>query len=141
MLLSGTTVATIVGVPGGAMLGMLLGWRATFWAIALLCLPAAFGITKGIPSHAEMTAVGTPAGPSFRTELAQIARPRLILVMLLGALVNAATFATFTFLAPIVTDTAGLGKPWISLVLVLFGVGPSSASLSRDGSRISVPES
>ncbi|MEV0158212.1 hypothetical protein AB0H57_31600 [Micromonospora sp. NPDC050686] len=49
--------------------------------------------------------------------------PRLLLVMLLGALVHAATFATFTFLAPIATDTAGLGELWVSVVLVLFGVG------------------
>ncbi len=47
----------------------------------------------------------------------------MILVMLLGALVNAATFAGFTFLAPVVTDTAGLDKLWISVVLVLFGAG------------------
>jgi DHA1 family chloramphenicol resistance protein-like MFS transporter len=44
-------------------------------------------------------------------------------VMLLGALVNAATFASFTFLAPVVTDTAGLDELWISVVLVLFGAG------------------
>ena len=43
--------------------------------------------------------------------------------MLLGALVNAGTFATFTFLAPIVTNTAGLGELWISVALVLFGFG------------------
>ena len=43
--------------------------------------------------------------------------------MLLGALVNAATFASFTFLAPIVTGTAGLGELWVSVALVLFGVG------------------
>ena len=62
-------------------------------------------------------------GPALRAELAQLTRPRLILVMLLGALVNAATFASFTFLAPVVTDTAGLGELWISVVLVLFGAG------------------
>lgn len=39
LLLSGTTVATIAGVPGGSVLGTVLGWRATFWAVALLCLP------------------------------------------------------------------------------------------------------
>ncbi len=43
--------------------------------------------------------------------------------MLLGALVNAATFGSFTFLAPVVTDTAGLGELWISVALVLFGIG------------------
>ncbi|MEU5950231.1 Cmx/CmrA family chloramphenicol efflux MFS transporter [Micromonospora sp. NPDC047465] len=123
VLLSGTTVATIAGVPGGALLGTLLSWRSTFWAIALLCLPAALGVVKGIPARAGRTPQGTSAGSSLRHEIAQLAMPRLLLVMLLGALVNAATFATFTFLAPIVTDTAGLGELWVSVVLVLFGVG------------------
>ncbi|GAA4966609.1 hypothetical protein GCM10023238_37990 [Streptomyces heliomycini] len=59
----------------------------------------------------------------MRAELAQLARPRLLLVMLLGALVNAATFASLTFLAPVVTDSAGLGELWISVALVLFGIG------------------
>ncbi|MFE9312244.1 Cmx/CmrA family chloramphenicol efflux MFS transporter [Streptomyces sp. NPDC006706] len=121
VLLSGTTGATIAGVPGGSVLGTLLGWRAAFWAVAALCLPAALGILKGIPAgRAKEEAAG---GPALRAELAQLARPRLILVMLLGALVNAATFAGFTFLAPVVTDTAGLSELWISVVLVLFGAG------------------
>ncbi|MCF0095026.1 Cmx/CmrA family chloramphenicol efflux MFS transporter [Micromonospora sp. MH99] len=123
VLLSGTTVATIAGVPGGAVLGTLLSWRATFWAIALLCVPAAFGVVKGIPTRAGRTPQGAPAGSSLRNEIAQLAMPRLLLVMLLGALVNAATFATFTFLAPIVTDTAGLRDLWVPVALVLFGVG------------------
>jgi DHA1 family chloramphenicol resistance protein-like MFS transporter len=123
VLLSGTTAATIAGVPGGAVLGTLLSWRATFWTIALLCLPAAFGVVKGIAARAGTTPQGTLAGLSLRDEIAQLALARLVLVMLLGALVNAATFATFTFLAPIVTGTAGLGELWVSVVLVLFGVG------------------
>ncbi|MEV4670940.1 Cmx/CmrA family chloramphenicol efflux MFS transporter [Actinomadura sp. NPDC049382] len=121
VLLSGTTAATIAGVPGGAVLGTLLGWRATFWAVAVLCLPAAIGVLRGLPPQ-----TGRPDeadGPALRVELAQLRRPRLILVMLLGALVNAATFGTFTFLAPIVTGTAGLAPIWVSAVLVLFGLG------------------
>ncbi|MFE4424548.1 Cmx/CmrA family chloramphenicol efflux MFS transporter [Streptomyces sp. NPDC056817] len=121
VLLSGTTVATIAGVPGGSVLGTLLGWRATFWAVAALCLPAALGILEGIPAgRAKEEATGRLA---LRAELAQLTRPRLILVMLLGALVNAATFAGFTFLAPVVTDAAGLGELWIPVVLMLFGAG------------------
>ncbi|WP_181764489.1 Cmx/CmrA family chloramphenicol efflux MFS transporter [Streptomyces albidus (ex Kaewkla and Franco 2022)] len=121
VLLSGTTVATIAGVPAGSVLGTLFGWRATFWAVAALCLPAALGILKGLPARSEkQEAMG---GPALRAELAQLRSPRLILVMLLGALVNAATFGSFTFLAPVVTDVAGLGELWISVALVLFGVG------------------
>ncbi|MDH6624838.1 DHA1 family chloramphenicol resistance protein-like MFS transporter [Streptomyces sp. LBL] len=121
VLLSGTTVATIAGVPGGAVLGALLGWRATFWAVAALCLPAAIGILAGIPGRREQKE--TADRLALRSELALLKSPRLLVVMLLGALVNAATFAGFTFLAPVVTDTAGLGELWISVVLVLFGVG------------------
>ncbi|MFI8307453.1 Cmx/CmrA family chloramphenicol efflux MFS transporter [Streptomyces sp. NPDC085927] len=121
VLLSGTTLATIAGVPGGAVLGTLLDWRATFWAVAVLCLPAALGILRGVPAQAvKREATG---GPHLRSELAQLRRPRLLLVMLLGALVNAATFGAFTFLAPVVTDTAGLDTLWISVALALFGAG------------------
>ncbi|HEX2130747.1 MAG TPA: Cmx/CmrA family chloramphenicol efflux MFS transporter [Actinophytocola sp.] len=117
VLLAGTTVATVVGVPGGALLGTLLDWRATFWAVALLCLPSALGVLRGVP-------VGTSgARPELRGELAVLRRPRLVLVLLLGALVNAATFSGFTFLAPIVTGVTGLGPLWIPVVLVLFGLG------------------
>lgn len=122
VLLSGTTVATIAGVPAGAALGTLLDWRATFWAIALLCLPAALGVVTGIPAPTEPARAGAPR-VSLRSELHQLSTPRLMLVMLLCALVNAATFGTLTYLAPIVTDTAGLSELWVSIVLVLFGFG------------------
>ncbi|GGW46514.1 Cmx/CmrA family chloramphenicol efflux MFS transporter [Streptomyces griseoloalbus] len=121
VLLSGTTVATIAGVPAGSVLGTLLGWRATFWAVAALCLPAALGVLLGMP--ARRATDGTGARPALRAELAQLTSGRLVLVMLLGALVNAATFAGFTFLAPVVTDTAGLDELWIPVALVLFGAG------------------
>ncbi len=123
VLLSGTTVAIIAGVPGGAALGTVLDWRATFWAIALLCLPAALGVMQGIPARTNTSEQEHATSPALRTELAELAQPRLILVMVLAALVNAATFGTFTFLAPIVTDTAGLAELWVSVVLVLFGLG------------------
>ncbi|MEV4093409.1 Cmx/CmrA family chloramphenicol efflux MFS transporter [Streptosporangium saharense] len=120
VLLGGITIATVAGVPGGALLGTLLGWRATFWVIAALCVPSALGVVLGVPSG---TARQDGPGPDLRRELAELRRPRLVLVLLLGALVNAATFGTFTFLAPIVTGVAGLGPLWVPVVLVLFGLG------------------
>lgn len=123
ILLAGTTVATVAGVPAGVLLGTALGWQSTFWAIALLCVPAAIGIAKGFAVEA-VDSSGEKAPPlSLRREVAQLASPRLVLTMLLAALVNAGTFATLTFLAPIVTSTAGLSPWWVSVALVLFGVG------------------
>ncbi|WP_166906363.1 Cmx/CmrA family chloramphenicol efflux MFS transporter [Mycobacterium sp. DL440] len=123
VLLGGTTVATIAGVPGGAVLGALLGWRSAFWAVALLCLPAALGILHGISGRSEEDSGSASEGPALRDELTQLKSPRLVLALLLAALVNAGTFATFTFLAPIVTDIAGLQELWVPVALVLFGFG------------------
>lgn len=120
VLLSGTTLATVLGVPGGALLGTVFGWRATFWAIALLCAPAAFGIAVGVRDRS-----GPADGitPSLSAELALLRSRPLIAVMLLGALVNGATFAAFTFLAPVITDVAGLAPMWVTVALMVFGVG------------------
>lgn len=122
VLLSGTTIATVAGVPAGALFGEALGWRSTFWAIAVLCLPAVVGVVRGIP-RASVHAGPDAATPTLRHELRELTSPRLLLAMLLGALVNGGTFAAFTFLAPIVTETAGLDAGWVSVALVLFGVG------------------
>jgi DHA1 family chloramphenicol resistance protein-like MFS transporter len=119
VLLGGTTIATIAGVPGGALLGAFLGWRAAFWAVALLCLPAALGVIRGLPAAAP----AGEHGPLLRSELRELRRPRLVFVMGLGALVNAATFGAFTYIGLVVTGTARLGTAWVAVVLVLFGLG------------------
>lgn len=119
VLLSGTTLATVAGVPGGAVVGTLLGWRATFWTVALLCVPTAIALL----GRDRLRRPAATAAPGLRDELARLARPRLAVVMLLGALVNAATFATFTYLGPIVTGAAGLAGLWVAVTLVLFGLG------------------
>lgn len=125
VLLTGTTIATVAGVPAGAVLGTALGWRATFWAVALLCVPAAVGIVAGLRLRAEPP--GGPArGPSLISELARLRAPAVLVTMLLGALVNGGTFAAFTFLAPVVTGTAGLDERWVPISLVLFGVGSAA---------------
>lgn len=120
VLLSGTTVAMVAGVPAGALLGAAWGWESTFWAVAVLCLPAALGIARGLPARAALPSVDAP---SLRTELAQLVSPPLGLTMVSAALVNTGTFATLTFLAPLVTDVAGLSRWWVPVALVLFGVG------------------
>ncbi|MFE5795188.1 Cmx/CmrA family chloramphenicol efflux MFS transporter [Streptomyces sp. NPDC056503] len=116
VLLGGTTVATVVGVPGGALLGAVAGWRAAFWAVAVLCVPAALGILRGVPG-------GRAERVPLRAEFRVLRAPGLVRVMVLAALVNAATFGALTFLAPVVTGPAGLSGPWVPVALVLFGAG------------------
>lgn len=118
VLLAGTTIACVAGVPGGALLGALWGWRSAFWAVSLLCVPALVGVLTSVP---EERSGAVP--PSARRELRALRRPRLLGTLLLGALVNGATFCSFTFLAPVLIDVAGIDAAWIPAMLALFGGG------------------
>jgi MFS transporter, DHA1 family, chloramphenicol resistance protein len=117
VLLGGTTIACVAGVPGGALLGQVWGWRSAFWAVALVSVPAVVGILRSVPAGPG------PAAPPARLELRALRRPRLLVTLLLGALVNGATFCALTYLAPLVTAVARLEAGWVPVVLALFGAG------------------
>ena len=120
VILGGTTVALIAGVPAGALVGEALGWRTALWILAGLCVPALIGVLGAAPASAS---AAMPTAPRLRAELAVLRRGSLQRYILLAALANGATFCTFTFLAPIVTDSAGMSRAAVPGVLALFGVG------------------
>ncbi|NLU70066.1 Cmx/CmrA family chloramphenicol efflux MFS transporter [Streptomyces sp. HNM0574] len=122
VLLGGTTVACVAGVPGGALLGELWGWRAAFWAVALVSAPVLLAILRSVPEDREDEEKHRPRA---LTELRALRSGRLLVLLLLGALVNGATFCAFTYLAPFVTDVAGIGSSWVPGFLALFGIGSS----------------
>ncbi|MEV4284493.1 Cmx/CmrA family chloramphenicol efflux MFS transporter [Nonomuraea bangladeshensis] len=127
VLLGGVTLACVAGVPGGAVLGQAFGWRAAFWAVALACLPALYAVLRRIPATSEE---GAPR--SVKGEVRVLREARVAVVLVLAALVNAATFCVFTYLAPLVTEVAGLAEGWVPAVLALFGLG-SFAGVSVAG--------
>src|SRR5919204_1151600 len=45
----GLTVATLLGVPFGAWFGLLLGWRAAFWAVAAIGVAAFLVLATFVP--------------------------------------------------------------------------------------------
>ncbi|MFJ8632904.1 Cmx/CmrA family chloramphenicol efflux MFS transporter [Streptomyces sp. NPDC093568] len=118
VLLGGVTLACVVGVPAGALLGQLWGWRAAFWAVVLVSLPAVAAVARSVPGGAA-----DAERPALRGELRALRSPRLQVTLVLGALVNGATFCSFTYLAPLVTKVTGLESGWVPVVLALFGAG------------------
>jgi DHA1 family chloramphenicol resistance protein-like MFS transporter len=118
VLLSGVTLACVAGVPAGALLGERAGWRAAFWAVAALCLPALALVFRSAPTdaarHAEV--------PLRREARVLTARP-VRSALLLAAVVNGATFATFAYLAVIATDVTGLPETAVPGLLAAFGAG------------------
>ncbi|MGW7067425.1 Cmx/CmrA family chloramphenicol efflux MFS transporter [Streptomyces sp. NPDC054855] len=118
VLLGGVTLACVAGVPGGALLGQVWGWRSAFWAVALVSVPAVLAILRSVPAGAPATAQA-----DVRGELRSLREARLVVILLLGALVNGATFCTFTYLSPVITHVTGFSEGWVPALLALFGVG------------------
>lgn len=118
VLLGGVTVACVAGVPGGALLGQTWGWRAAFWAVVVVSLPAVFAILRSVPAEGVRS-----EQPNAKRELRSLRDPRLLLTLLLGALVNGATFCTFTYLEPLFGHVTGFGEGWVPALLALFGLG------------------
>ncbi|MFE3771862.1 Cmx/CmrA family chloramphenicol efflux MFS transporter [Streptomyces sp. NPDC059122] len=131
VLLGGTTLACIAGVPAGAVLGQEWGWRSAFWAVAAVSVPAVVALVRSVPGG-PAGAGADAAAPGARGELRALRRPRLLVTLLLAALVNGATFCTFTYLAPLVTDVTGFGAAGVPVVLALFGLG-SFAGVTAGG--------
>lgn len=127
VILSGTTLSLIAGVPLGALVGEALGWRTTLLAIAAVCLPALVAVLVATPSrpaadHSPVSPGGASA-VSLGGELAVLRRPALQVMVFLAVLVNAATFCTFTYLAVIATGPSGVAAAAVPVLLALFGIG------------------
>ena len=54
IMFTGLTVATLLGVPAGAWLGLEYGWRATFWAVTAIGVFATVIIATLVPAYCSM---------------------------------------------------------------------------------------
>ncbi|WP_306362889.1 Cmx/CmrA family chloramphenicol efflux MFS transporter [Nocardia sp. CC227C] len=119
VVVAGVTVACIVGVPAGTVLGQLWGWRCAFWAVAAVSALLLVPVWALVPRGGDRSAA---PGPALRREWAVLADHRVIRAVAIAILVNAATFAAFTYLGTIAADL-GAGPRWVPVVLALFGIG------------------
>ncbi|MER6944314.1 Cmx/CmrA family chloramphenicol efflux MFS transporter [Nonomuraea sp. NPDC000554] len=115
----GLTVATIIGLPAGTLIGQHLGWRAAFWVVAAMSALAMAGVFATIPGR-QADAV---QAPRLRDEVRAMANPRLWLAYGTTATSTGAVLVTFSYLTPLLTDTTGLAAGWVPAVLALYGVG------------------
>ena len=114
-MLSGFTLANVAGVPIGTLIGQQLGWRATFWTMAVLGLAAAASTALLVPA---MASTG-----QARAQLAAFRGARVWLALGLTALAFGAVYAPFTYIALLMTDVAGFGADQLPWLLALFGLG------------------
>ncbi|MFI2257557.1 Cmx/CmrA family chloramphenicol efflux MFS transporter [Streptomyces tubercidicus] len=120
VMVGGLSIANIAGVPAGSVLGQHAGWRAAFWAVAGLAAIGLLGVVALVPRTAVPTGEDRP---QLRRELAIYKDKQVWLALTATALNGAAVFTLFSYLSPLLTDTAGLAESWVPTVLALFGVG------------------
>jgi DHA1 family inner membrane transport protein len=117
LMFTGLTVANVFGVPGGTALGQQFGWRSTFWAVTGLGIVGVLGIIFLVPRQS------TSEGPGLRSELAVFKNLQVWLALAMTALGFAGVFASFTYIAPMMTEVAGFSAGAVTWLLVLFGGG------------------
>ncbi len=118
-MFTGLSVATLLGVPAGAWLGLVGGWRATFWAVAAVGVLAFLVLAVYVPRDKPATEAGAP----LREELAVLARPQVLLGLVMTVLGFAGVFVAYTFIQALLTQVAGFAEAAVSPVLLVFGGG------------------
>lgn len=123
-MFAGLTLAMVIGVPLGSLIGNALGWRLPFFAVAVLAALAWLATARWVP------ALPTQMSGPVRTQLAALTSPPILAMMAITVLGFGASFPAFTFIAPILTGITGFSTHTASLLLVVFGVATLVGNLA-----------
>jgi predicted MFS family arabinose efflux permease len=122
IVLGGLTLATVIGVPAGLLLGAHAGWRATLLLVAALAVAAGVGIAVFLP------AISTPPPPGLKARFAALG-DRFVLgrvsVMLVLGIAN---LGLYTYLAAILHHSAGITTGQLPVYLLVWGAGGAAGN-------------
>jgi predicted MFS family arabinose efflux permease len=132
----GWSIASVVGAPLAALISGAVGWRMSFWILALLALISAAWVWRVIPSGIQLPAI---SAAMWRDTLSS---KLLIVTVLVTALSASGQFTQFAYFSPYVVQVLqGSARDVAALFAVfgLFGVMGSFA-VSRVIDRIGPPK-
>jgi MFS family permease len=115
LVISGLTVATVLGVPLGTWVGSHFGWRSTFVMVAALGAVALAGLLLGLPRGLPRTAA------TLGQRLAVARHPEVLKTLAVTCMWGLGGFTSFTYLA-VPLHRLGFDANGISLALLVFGV-------------------
>lgn len=123
IVMSGLTIANVVGVPLGTWLGQVAGWRVSYAVVvgvfALGALMVAF-IVPAMPGDGSR---------SLRHELGVFRLGQVWLTLGVGAIGFGSFFAIYSYIAPIMTEVAGAPEWAVPIALVATGLGMTVGNL------------
>lgn len=123
LVLSGLTIANVVGVPSITFLGQVAGWRVAYLAVAGIFALTTVAIFALVPFQP-----GDPTA-TVRRELSAFRRPAVWFALLTGSLGFSGFFAVYSYIAPLSTEVTGTPAAFVPIVLVVIGVGMTVGNL------------
>ncbi len=117
MVMMGLSVANVVGVPFATWLGQEYGWRTMFILVGLIGVLTLLLISRFVP-HQDVR-----DGASITRELGALKRGQVWMTLLIGTVGFGGFFAVYTYIAPTMTDVAGVSESLLPIVVALYGLG------------------
>lgn len=112
---AGSSLASVLGVPFGLLIGQWLGWRGTMWTIvALAALAAVLAWLSLPPVHLPAT--------SLRSRVAVLTNPRMLVLLMVSAFVLVPLYLVAAYAATVVGVSRGTDGA-VVVALLVFGVG------------------
>ncbi|MEU9157751.1 MFS transporter [Streptomyces sp. NPDC048417] len=124
LMFMGLTVANIAGVPVATLMGQHLGWRATFLGVSLIGVAAMAAVAlliRGADAPAPVS--------GLRGELTALRSLPVWLALATTVVGFGALFSAYSYITPMLTDSAGYADSDVTLLLALFGVGATVGNL------------
>ncbi|MCD2111174.1 MFS transporter [Rhodococcus rhodochrous] len=146
IVLAGPAVAGLVGLPIGAALVDVVGWRGVFGGASAILAVTAIALTLILTDPGRTTGSEGSFGADERTSGSGWDRSAIASTgtALAGTLVLLGHFVVFTYISMIVTDAARFGSGSLAILLAVFGAAgavgvTASGWLSDRWPRATVP--
>lgn len=111
----GWSMASVLGLPIGALIGGHLGWRMAFMAIAALSVASAASIWLTLPNGIRPAVLTAAAWSRV------LRSPVLMGIVSVTALQGAGQFVLSSYFGPILKQSYGAGATELSVIWALFG--------------------
>ncbi|MEW1776063.1 MFS transporter [Streptomyces sp. NPDC086777] len=122
VMFAGLTVANVLGVPFGAVVGERWGWRAAFWAVTGIGMLALAGLAALVPAGTGAVP-GAVTGGGPREQLRAFRSAQVWLTLTATALGYGGMFGAFSYIAYTFTEVGGFSSADVAWLLMVYGVG------------------
>jgi DHA1 family inner membrane transport protein len=116
-VLSGLTIANVIGVPSITFLGQAAGWRTAYLVVAAIFALSLVLVAVFVPWQPG------DAAATFRRELTAFRRPQVWFALLVGAIGFGGFFAVYSYISDVVQNVTMLDESFVPIALVVVGLG------------------